>query len=176
MFIGKKVKLRGYKEEDIQPAYEYMNDTEVLQYLKPGIPYPMTLQKEKAWYESQKELKEMYNFAVETLDEGLYIGGCGINMLDWKNSIAGVGIFIGHKDYRGKGYGTDAMKVLISFIFEQMNINKVQLDVYSFNKRAIKSYRKNGFVEEGRLRQSMFRNGQYHDRVVMGILREEYFK
>lgn len=175
MFVGKKVRLRGYKEEDVQLAYEYMNDPDVVPNLNPGIPYPMTLQREKAWFESQKDLKDQYNFAIETLDEGVYIGGCGINMIDWKNSVAVVGIFIGHKDYRSKGYGTDAMKVLISFIFDQMNINKVQLDVYSFNERAIKSYKKSGFVEEGRIRQRIFRNGQYHDELVMGILREEYF-
>lgn len=80
--------------------------------------------------------------AIETLDEGRYIGGCGINSLDWKNSVATVGIFIGDKNYWGKGYGTDAMKVLLRFIFEQMNINKVKLFVYSFNERAIKSYEK----------------------------------
>ncbi|WP_202710283.1 GNAT family N-acetyltransferase [Sporosalibacterium faouarense] len=175
MLLGKKVKLRGIKEEDVQLAYEYMNDPDVIKNLTPGIPYPMTLQREKAWYENQKEMKDTYNFAIEDLEKGIYIGGCGVNTVDWKNSVAIVGIFIGHSDYRGKGYGTDAMKILLDFIFNEMNMNKVQLNVYSFNERAIKSYRKNRFVEEGRLRQRIFRNGEYHDEVIMGILRDEYF-
>lgn len=175
MLTGEKVRLRGYKEEDVQLAFEYMNDPDVVQYLNPGIPYPMTLQREQEWFKSQKDLKDTYNFAIETLENEIYIGGCGINKIDWKNSVAIVGIFIGHKDYRSKGYGTDAMKVLMNFIFNQMNVNKVQLEVYSFNDRAIKSYKKSGFVEEGRIRQRIFRNGKYHDELVMGILKEEYF-
>lgn len=177
MLIGEKVRLRGLEEQDIELAHEYMNDPDVVLNLWTGIPYPVTLEQERAWFQSQKESKDnTYNFAIETLEEGLYIGGCGINNLDWKNGVAIVGIMIGHKDYRGKGYGTDAMKVLIDFIFNQINVNKVQLHVFAFNERAIKSYKKCGFKEEGRIRQRIFRNGKYHDEIVMGILREEYFQ
>lgn len=175
MYEGKLVKLRELKSEDIHLAYEFMNDQDVVMYLNPGIPYPMTLEKEKAWFEAQKNNNDTYSFSIETLEEGLYIGGCGINNYDWKNGTATVGIFIGNREYKSKGYGTDAMAVLLDFIFKQTNINRVQLYVYSFNERAIKSYRKNGFVEEGRLRQRIFRNGRYYDEVVMSILREEYF-
>ncbi|QIB27311.1 GNAT family N-acetyltransferase [Caloranaerobacter azorensis] len=175
MLIGKKVRLRGITEKDLPKAVEYMNDPEVILNLITRIPYPVTLDREKKWYESQMENQDTYNFSIETLDEGLYIGGCGVNRLDLKNGVAVVGIFIGHKDYRGKGYGTDAMNVLLDFIFNQINVNKVQLNVFAFNERAIKSYKKCGFVEEGRLRQVIFRNGKYRDVIVMGILREEYF-
>ncbi|EOD00225.1 GNAT family N-acetyltransferase [Caldisalinibacter kiritimatiensis] len=174
MLIGEKVRLRGLEEKDIQLAYEYMNDPDVILNLWTGIPYPVTLKQEKAWYESQKDNKNTYNFAIETLADRLYIGGCGINELDLKNGVAIVGIMIGHKDYRGKGYGTDAMRVLLDFIFNQINVNKVQLHAFAFNERAIKSYKKCGFIEEGRIRQRIFRNGKYHDEIVMGILREEY--
>lgn len=69
-----------------------------------------------------------------------------------------------------------AMKLLIDFIFNTININKIQLRVYSFNERAIKSYKKNGYIIEENLRQSIFRNGKYHDEIIMGLLREDYFK
>lgn len=85
------------------------------------------------------------------------------------------GIFIGDKKYWGKGYGTDAMRVLVKFIFEQMNIHKVKLNVYSFNERAIKSYEKCGFKVEGVLRQEIFRDGRYYDEIIMGLLKEEYY-
>ena len=68
------------------------------------------------------------------------------------------------------------MKVLMNFIFEEMNINKIKLNVYAFNERAIKSYEKCGFKKEGLLRQEIFRQGKYNDEVVMGILREEYYR
>lgn len=174
MYTGKKVRLRAYEKEDVIYAWKYINDEEIKRLLMPGIPYPLTFEEEEKWFQQQSAFKDTYNFAIETLDEGKYIGGCGINHLDWKNSVATVGIFIGDKDYLSKGYGTDAMYTLVGFIFNQMNINKVKLNVYSFNERAIKSYKKCGFKIEGTLRQEIFRDGKYHDEYVMGILREEF--
>lgn len=86
-----------------------------------------------------------------------------------------VGIFIGDKNYWNKGYGTDAMRILIRFIFEQMNINKIKLNVYEFNPRAVRCYEKCGFKKEGTLRQEIFRDGKYYDQYIMSILREEYY-
>lgn len=126
------------------------------------------------WFEGCSALKDTYSFAIETLEEHKYIGGCGVNSVDWKNSIVVVGIFIGDKDYWSKGYGTDAMQILIKFIFNEMNINKIKLQVFSFNERAINSYKKCGFKVEGVHRQEIFRNGKYHDDIIMGLLREEY--
>ncbi|WP_339063454.1 GNAT family protein [Tepidibacillus marianensis] len=171
----KKVRLREHRKEDVQQAQTYINDPEVKGLLHPGVPYPYTLEDEQKWYESISATKELYSFAIETLSDHKYIGGCGINKVDWKNSVAVVGIFIGDKEYWSKGYGTDAMKVLVRFIFEQMNIHRIQLHVFSFNKRAVKSYENCGFKEEGVLRKAIYRDGEYHDEIAMGILREEYF-
>lgn len=173
MYCGKKIRLRAYRKEDAEYAWSYINDEEIRRFLVPGIPFPITLMEEEKWIEGQSSSSDTYNFAIETLDEGKYIGGCGINNLDWKNSVATVGIFLG-KGYLSKGYGTDAMNTLVGFIFDQMNINKVKLHVYAFNERAIKSYKKCGFKLEGTLRQEIFRDGRYYDEYVMGILREEY--
>lgn len=176
MLKGELVRLREYKQSDVELAYRYLNDPEVMLNLSNGIPYPMTLEKEQKWFNSQNKNQDKYSFAIETLNDKVYIGGCGINWYDWKNGTAEVGIFIGDKRYRGKGYGTDAMKVLINFLFQHTNINRIQLATYSFNERAIKSYLKCGFKEEGRLRQRVFRHGKYHDEVLMGLLREDYNK
>jgi RimJ/RimL family protein N-acetyltransferase len=176
MFDGKLVRLRGYRKDDIDLKLSYINDPEVLRFLESGIPYPITLNEENKWFEAKSAFKDSYKFAIEAIDCGLYIGECGINSIDWKNSVASVVIFIGNKAYRGKGCGTEAMQILHSFIFNQININKVRLNVYSFNERAIKSYDKCGFKKEGVLRQEIFRDGKYYDTIVMGLLREEYKK
>jgi len=123
-----------------------------------------------------KSLNGSKRFAIETIEDSHYIGDCGINSVDWKNSVANAVIFIGNNAYRGKGYGTEAMQILMAFAFDQMNINKLRLNVYSFNERAIKSYEKCGFIREGVLRQEIFRDGKYYDTIVMGILRAEYQK
>lgn len=176
MYTGEKIRLRAYKREDVQLAQEYLNDAETKRLLMPGVPFLITLEEENKWFESISAFKDNYSFAIETLQGNKYIGGCGINQIDWKNSVATVGIFIGDKDYWGKGFGSDAMKVLVKFIFEQMNVNKIKLFVYSFNQRAVKSYEKCGFVREGVLRQEIFRDGKYHDEYIMSILKDEYFQ
>lgn len=175
MYTGEKVRLREYRKEDAKQAQLYINDPEVKRLLHPGIPFLVTFEDEQRWIEGISGTKEAgYSFAIETLEDQKYIGGCGINSLDWKNSVAVVGIMIGDQNYWGKGFGTDAMKILIRFIFEQMNINKIRLHVFSYNQRAIKSYEKCGFIQEGILRQEIFRDGKYFDDIVMGITRSEF--
>jgi RimJ/RimL family protein N-acetyltransferase len=174
MYIGKKIRLREYRKEDIPKRLTYINDPELQKCMVSDIPYPMTLHEEEKWFESLSALGDTYKFAIETLEESTFIGGCSINDVDWKNSVATIGIFIGDKEYWAKGYGTDAMETLISFIFLQMNINKIRLTCYSFNERAIKSYEKCGFKVEGVLKQEMFKDGKYHDKIAMGMLREEF--
>lgn len=174
MYYGEKVKLRAYKREDVTRACEFVNDSEVKLHLVSDIPYPTMFEQELKWIEEQINLKDGYNFAIEALEEGKYIGGCGIFRIDWLNRTTMVGIMIGDKDYWNKGYGTDAMKVLIKFIFEHMNLNKIKLNVFGFNKRAIKCYEKCGFKVEGVLKQELFRDGQYYDEYAMALLKEEW--
>ena len=174
MYTGKKVRLRAYNREDIPVKLRYINDAEIAYLLTDDIPYPIMLHEEEKWFESISSQADRYKFAIETIDDNHFIGGCSINDVDWKNSVATVGIFIGNKDYWGNGYGSDAMNILISFIFNQMNINKIRLICYSFNKRAIKSFEKCGFVIEGTLRKEVFKDGCYYDKIAMGIFREDF--
>ncbi len=174
MIQGTLVCLREYRKEDAERAQGFLNNPELSRLLSTGVPFPLTLWDEEKWVESQSVQKELYNFAIETVKERLYIGGCGINALDWKNRAATVGIMIGDPEFWGKGYGTEAMRLLIGFIFEQMNMNRIELRVFSFNERARKSYEKVGFVPEGRLRQALYRDGAFHDELPMSILRHEY--
>lgn len=175
MYTGELVRLRDYGKEDLEMAKKFVNTPEVKQYVEPGIPYLYTLANEEKWYEAISANSDTYNFAIEDRKTGKYLGGCGVNEVDWKNSKVVVGIFIGASEYRNKGYGTDAMKVLVKFIFEQMNINKVKLGAYSFNQRAIRCYEKVGFQVEGVLKEELFRNGKYHDIVEMSIFKKDYF-
>lgn len=174
MYVGEKVRLREYRKEDILKRLHYINDPELLKYLISDIPYPITLHEEEKWFDSISSLGDTYRFAIETLEDNTFIGGCSINDVDWKNSVATIGIFIGNKEYWGNGYGTDATNTLVTFIFRQMNINKIRLTCYSFNERAIKSYKKCGFLVEGVLRKEIFKDGMYHDKIAMGILLDEF--
>lgn len=175
MYTGKKVRLRAYRKEDAPQAQAYLNEPEIKRLLG-GAPFPLTLWDEEKWISQQSARSETYSFAIETLSDNRYIGGCGINQLDWKNRVVELGIFIGDKAYWDQGYGTDALEVLLRFVFEQLNMHKVSLRVLSFNARAQKVYRRLGFQEEGCLRQERFVDGAYYDLVVMGLLQDEYYE
>ena len=174
MFEGQHVRLRAYTKDDIPKARDYLNDPDVGMRLRPGIFFPFRLEDEEAWYNNLNATSEKeYSFAVELKEEKTYIGGCGVMGIDPKNHVAMVGIFLG-KPHCGNGYGTDAMRLLVNFCFQEINLHKVKLNVYSFNKRAIRSYEKVGFQTEGVLREEIFRFGRYHDEIIMGLLRSEW--
>lgn len=175
MYIGKLVKLRAYKEEDIEFATEFINDEETKKFLCIGIPFPMTKVEEESWVKSRKAGADFtYDFAIENLGNGKYIGGCSINQTDLKNRNCTIGIMIGDKACWSKGYGTDALNILVKFIFEELNMEKVKLSVFEFNERAKKCYEKIGFKEEGILKKEIYRNGKYYDEIIMAIFKEDW--
>lgn len=177
MYKGNLVELRAYKEEDIEIATKFINDEETKKFLCIGVPFPMTKWEEESWVKSRKAGVDFtYDFAIENLETGKYIGGCSINESDTKNRKCTIGIMIGDKSCWGKGYGTDALNILIKFIFEELNMEKVKLSVFGFNERAKACYKKVGFKEEGILKKEIFRNGKYHDEIVMAMFKEDFEK
>ena len=174
MYYGKKVKLRAYKEEDINKAWIFVNDKEVRSLIAAGTIFPISLKEERNFIEKPRGKNEEYNFAIETLESESFIGGCSVKKVNWVNRNCEIGIMIGDKDYWNKEYGTDAIKTLLKFIFDEMNLNKVKLGVFGFNKRAIRSYEKCGFKIEGTEKNEIFRNGEYHDRILMAIFKEDF--
>ena len=175
MFTGKKVVLKAYEKHHTKPAHEGFNRYAVQRLLSPTVILPLSYTEEEQFLDGQAAAKaggKSYSFAIETL-EGQYIGGCGYFDLDVKNRHAALGISIVEPEFWGKGYGADALEVLIEFLFNEMNLRKVHLTVFSFNERAIRCYRKLGFVEEGRLREHVFREGRYEDVILMGLFRSD---
>lgn len=174
MYEGQLVRLRAYTKEDLPLALDFINDPEVKRLLVPGIPWPYRLEDEEQWYGGLNPLSQSeYSFAIERIEDHQYLGGCGFHDLRWKDRAASIGIFLG-RPFWNQGYGTDAMQVMVRFAFEQMNLHHVLLNVFGFNRRAIRAYEKCGFQVEGVLRQHFFRDGRYHDELIMGILSEEW--
>jgi len=138
--------------------------------------------------ESEKKLKKIfekqtedgfkpqrYSFSVRTLDDDKHIGFFGL----WVNLIhseAWVGIGIGEREYWGKGYGTDMMKLCLRYAFTELNMYRVSLGVHEYNPRAFRSYEKAGFRLEGRTRSDTRREGKYTDGLWMGILHDEWLQ
>ena len=104
----------------------------------------------------------------------MLIRNCGIHQVNWKDRLGVCGIMIGEKNYWGKGYGTEAIELLMEYAFKTLNLNRIELMVYDFNQRAIHCYEKLGFIREGLKRQAVFINGGYHDILIMAILQQEW--
>ncbi len=174
MIEGKLVNLRARETGDLDRMYRWINDGEVTRFLE--MRYPISLAAEEAWIKSQVSTPASYadvRFAIETKD-GVHIGGINFNEVSPEDRRARLGITIGETAYWSRGYGTDAMLTFVRFGFEEMNLHRIELTVHERNERARACYRKCGFAEEARMRQSRYVRGEYVDVMVMGILREEW--
>lgn len=174
MLYGERVRLRGIEREDIPTFVRWFNDPEVRSYL---LMYePMSKAKEERWFESHLEKMNEFLYAIEAPVEGnwVHIGNIGLHQVDWKNRTAIFGIVLGEKSLWGQGYGTDATRTMLRFAFCELNLHRVELEVFDFNPRAVRCYEKAGFRHEGVRRQAHFRNGRYHDVHRMAVLREEF--
>ena len=178
LLCGQLVRLTATNAETEAEAFARWNaDAEYMRHLDSG-PYQLYRAKKvrEAIEKQQSEDPHTIEFAVRTLAEDKMIGFVAFDGIDWRNGDTFVAIGIGDPAYRGNGYGTDAMRVMLRYGFMELNLNRIQLDTFSYNERAIKSYLKAGFVEEGRQRGMLLRNGRRWDFVYMSVLRDEWLK
>lgn len=171
--LGDNIYLSPRSTEDAEKYTEWLNDFETTDYTgRSGIIY--TLEAEKRYLEDSAEKENEVSFAIIDLEKDKIIGSCGIHQIDNINRTAVLGIFIGDKEERNKGYGTEAIKLLLDFGFNYLNLHSIKLDLMEFNERALKCYQKCGFKEYGRRRKCKFINGKYYDSIGMDILSEEF--
>jgi RimJ/RimL family protein N-acetyltransferase len=151
-------------------------DTEYLRLLDAEPVNPSSIKKLTEWFqkEQEKDPPMSYFFAIRTLEDGRLVGIIGLDGDIFPHGEAFVGIGIGERGSWGKGYGTDAMQVILRYAFQELNLRRVSLDTFEYNPRAIRSYEKAGFVHEGRARKFLLREGRRWDMYFMGILREEW--
>lgn len=175
MLKGERVTLRAMRKDDLERLHQFANDVEVELLGGGDPPRPRTLERmQHEFDEEQKKDKqdEAFNFAIEA--DGKFIGSCGLWRFDLAARTCVLGIAIGDRDYWGRGYGREAIRLLLDYAFRLRNMRKVLLDTSSTNERAQRCYRACGFVEEGRLRAQEWSGGQYVDRIYMGVFREEF--
>lgn len=173
--IGRKIRLREYRLEDLVPIRRWVNNPDVVRYLSDIFLFPHTLEDTEAYLRAKMEQSRDDNrgFVIADAATELFIGQINLDGIDWKNRYAKIGIVIGSPEHCGQGFGTEAMRLLIDFAFDELNLNRLELEVYDFNERARRCYASCGFKEEGRLRQRQFKDGRYADVILMGLLRSE---
>lgn len=174
MIKGTSVYLRPINHKDMESVYRSCQDEEFL-YMT-GTRTSFTLDQIIKSYEQFSKDPTRYDFAICLLDNHEIIGDLSILDMDTDNKKAGFRISLHGRSALNKGYGTEATRLAQTFSFEELNLNRLELEVYSHNIRGIKAYEKAGFKKEGTLRQSLFMNDTYSDEILMGILQEDYYK
>jgi len=175
MIYGADIRLRAIEKVDLPIFVGWLNDPEVRQGLM--IYLPLSLAKEDQWFEEMlKRPQEEHPLVIEIKeqDEWIPIGNCGIFDIDWRVRSAEVGIVIGEKDYWNQGYGTQAMRLLLKHGIKTLNLNRIFLKVFNNNPRAVRTYEKAGFAQEGCMRQAHYHDGQYFDMILMSVLRQDW--
>jgi RimJ/RimL family protein N-acetyltransferase len=170
---GESVAL-GPARRDLIPLYlRWVNDFGTTRTLAIQ-PRPLTLDQEIAWYDSTATDESCHFFTIYERATGRPIGNCELAAIDVFNRRGEVGIMIGEPDARGRGYGTEAMRLLLDFAFTAVGLHSVMLLVYEFNPVARRSYEKVGFREIGRRRQCRWFDGRFWDEIFMDILVSEF--
>ncbi|MDM5317362.1 GNAT family protein [Fictibacillus sp. b24] len=170
-----KVQLRELKIEDANDRYQWCLDQEVTKHLNmPDTFPPFSLEETRKWIELCITKENEYDQKAIVTETGKHIGWIDLKNMDRLNNHAELGIAIGDKSYWGKGYGIAAMHEMLRYGFYELALNKIWLRVEIDNEKAISSYKKVGYVEEGILRQDRLRKGTYVDRLRMSVLKDQY--
>lgn len=172
--IGEKIYLRAVKpgdEEIIARIENHPDPRSTLFYAQPS-----TVEQIKEKIDTWVTDPAVIVFIICRIDDDIAIGMTAFFRIDWVGKMAIFYIGIADKTNWSKGYGSEATKLMVSYAFETINLNRIQLHVAIENEGAVKVYKNNGFIIEGTLRQAMYYAGKYSDFYVMGLLRSDLDK
>ena len=169
---GERVLLRPFEREDLVYVRKWLNDPEIRHLT--GEVLPMSQAAAEAWYERAKSDPERVWFAIVEKDSGQVIGETGLLRMFHAWRTTDLTIIIGEKSAWGKGYGTEALRLLMDYAFGSLNFHRIAIGVVSTNERALRFYEKAGFRREGVQRDGYYYNHKYQDFIMMSILEDEY--
>ena len=177
MIYGQNIHLRGLELDDAEELMKYWNNQEIRQFLHAYT--PNSLPEEQEWIRStwtrRKEGKS-YVFGIIVTSEDLYIGNIEVSIQNNISRRGTLGIAIFNPSYWDKGYGTEAVNLILGYGFATLNLHSIELEVFANNLRAQRCYEKVGFQSVGKRREAVFSNGQYIDSLLLDITSDEWKK
>lgn len=170
---GERVILLRHTPANLPAFYRWYGDAEIAR-LNRHQSGPMRRDEIERFFNARILGVESLALAIHVRESGRLIGSCAFSQIDGDNGSAVYHITIGERDAWNQGYGTEATDLMLGLAFDRLGLHRVTLTVFSFNERAVASYRKSGFVLEGTARQAIWRDGRFWDEYQMGILAEEW--
>ena len=171
---GLIVILRPLERTDLNERYlSWLNDPEVTRYTETGT-FPTSAEDLENYYRSVTGSKNDVMLAVVEKKSGRHVGNVKLGPIHWVHHRATFGILIGEMEFWGKGVGLEATRLMVEYGFQRLNLHRIDLGVFAEHEEAVKCYKKAGFKVEGRMREDLFLDGEYKDRLGMGLLRSEY--
>lgn len=172
---GERILLRSLEADDLERFRAWFADREVVKYSLGAWIFPWSKSETATWLKrTLEEKEETLSLGVVEKETKQLIGYAGIASISRINRSGEYYILLGEKNCWGKGYGTEATRLIIHYGFASLNLHRIMLTVSSLNTGGVKAYTKAGFQQEGVLRQACYRDGAYHDKIVMAILRPEW--
>ncbi len=176
MLKGKNLYLSKVETQDMEHMYEWFSNKEFLKFYDYYPPVPQTKEQvDKTFYDYENN-EESDVFVIKRIEDGQVIGLAGYDEIVKENKVATLFIGIGSKNFRGKGYGTESMNILLDYGFNDLDFHRIQLNVLEFNESAIALYEKSGFIKEGTYREFVIRDGKRYDLFLYGLLKNEWLK
>jgi RimJ/RimL family protein N-acetyltransferase len=174
IFKGNLINLTAVRDSDAEEMAGWQENSDYLRNLDTDFAIPKSIEtlREQDCSKGSGNIE----FRLRTIEDDTFIGFVALHSIEWNNQACLLAIGIGNPGDRGKGYGTEALKLILRYAFYELNLNRIGLDVISYNLPAIKAYEKVGFKVEGQMRSAVLRDGKKYDRVIMGILRDEWLK
>jgi len=171
MLKGERVILRAVERDDLKRLHELHSNVDLV-LLGDGEWDPQPLAAREKRYDNRVADEDKAWFVIEV--SGTIIGDLSLHHRDRRSRVSAFGIGIYDPAYLGQGYGREAIGLMLDWAFRVQNYERIWLDTWATNERAIRCYRALGFVEEGRMRRQLFADGQSIDMLVMGLLRDEW--
>jgi len=170
--VGDRIYLRPLEMEDVDSFVMWLSDKEIRQNL--GGTTPFNKIRGREYIEKLYKDDRNTNLGIVLKDGDELIGSTGLHDISTVHRNAEIDIVIGNKSFWSKGYGTEALKLMLGYGFDQLNLHKIFLRVFCYNPRAIRVYEKVGFKREAVSREHVYMNGEYCDDYTMGILEDEW--
>jgi RimJ/RimL family protein N-acetyltransferase len=172
--------LFGPIDRDAHPAIEsrWTHDAEFMRLMELTPTCPLSPAMVKEQYEAaEKEMREqktLFHFAILAREDGRLIGKALIEYVDWSSGNGYIRLGIGEAKSRGKGYGSQALRLLLRYAFAELNLYRVTAVAPAYNNCAVRLFQKFGFMEEVRRRNVLYRDGEFWDVIGFGLLNAEW--